>query len=705
MLGRTPQEANLRREIGVSGSTNEGESASVGGRVLAPLAQSNARLALAVGVVALVVRLACYNELSASTFVKYPFHAAFFLRGEGEASRAFTCSPLYLYYWVGVAKLLGGSLAVGRVVQLSAGALNCALIALIGKALFDWRAGLLSGLAGALYLPFVVHDGTFVSATWVVLLNLLSIGGLLWHRRRPGAGLPLGGLALGLSACARPNALLLAPFFGYWALSPWRRSGARLRVSIVGGVVFGATVLAPPALVTARNYWVARDFVPVMSDGGIVFYLGNNEMDNGFMYTWPRYEDLFFVRPGEVDPTHRVAHEIAERETGRHLKPSESSAWWTAQAVRFVRERPLQWMWLAARKVAYTWTGFEAHDVAAAFDAQDALLRRHCFLHFASVGALGLIGAVWFRRRVRELLPLYGLLVTYTLTGALFTVVARYRIPMVPALLWFGAGLVVALAEAARGRAWGTVGPVLAAAVCLSGVMSYRNYPMRALDAQYRVERDHLGPAEGALRKGRFDEAQVQLEAAIAARATFVTVCRAHGLLAVTYEALGDETSAEKHRAAGRGYVRDPSGGELLLPPPELAGDPVYGLWMSAADELRGGQSARGAHDFRRLCTWVPNLGPAHHCLGLALIEAGRRREGLRELRLARMRDPSCEATHEALVREADGPPEALVAEYRDLVRANPGQSGFEYGLSLAQAKAQTSRPGGGTSARTPPRT
>lgn len=683
-----PQDIGPEQVIRVTQSTVAPYSHPLVQRWLVPLAQSNVRLAVFIFAVSLVVRLACYSELCTSVFIKYPSHAANFLNGEGEAQRAFTCSPLYLYYWLAVAKVFGGSLHAGRIVQLVAGALNCTLIALIGKTLFDWRAGLLAGLCAAFYLPFIAHDGTFVAGTWVVLLNLASIACLQWDRRRPGAGLLLGALALGLSACARPNGLLLAPFFACFALHPRRAAGATWRSVALSATLFMALVVIPPALITLRNYRVQHDFVPVMSDGGVVAYIGNNELCSGFMLTWPRYEDLYFMLPGEVDPTHRIAHDVAEREMGRRLKPSEAAAYFTSEALRFIRERPAGWLWLAVRKLGYTWTGYEAHDVASAFDAQDALRGRH-FPGFSLVGALGLVGAVWFRRRWLDLLPLAGLLFTYTVTGMLFTVVARYRLPMVPALLWLGAGLVVAVVDAARQRRWKAVVPAALGAAVLLSAMSYRNYPMLALDAQYRVERDHLGPAEGAIRGRRLDKAREQLEATIAARPPFAVTCRAHGLMAIVCEAMGDRALADKHRAIGRGYVVDAQEGTMLLPPAELAGDPVHDGWTAAAEALRAGRAKEAVAGFRRLCAWVPNLASLRHCLGVALLRAGEREDGLRQLRLARMKDPGCMATHEAIIQASTDPPAALVAEYEDLVRANPAAPGFKQGLALAEAKAR----------------
>jgi len=659
----------------------KGARPSVFGAVL----NSDIRLAFLVFALALLIRALNYDLLSGDFFLKYPAQAALYLMGKAEATRPFTASPLYLFYWIGVAKLLGGSVAAGRVLQILIGSANCALIAVLGKRLFTPATGLLAGLGAAFYLPFIVHDGSFVSASVVVFLNLCAM--VLLERARWGSkvGLVAGSVALGLSATARLNVLIWAPFLGLWALWPRRdaRPGSR-SASWAWGGVFGLLVLMPPTLVTARNYWVGRDFVPVMSDGGIVFYLGNNEMDIGPMYFWPRYEDLFAILPGEVDPTHRIAQGIAERELGRPLKVSEASAFWMEQGLQFIRERPLQWAWLAVRKAAYTWTGYEAHDVPASFDKEEAIRARFPLPGFAVVGSLGLVGAFWFRRRFLDLLPLYGLLVTYTLTGVLFTVVCRYRIPMAPALLWFGAGFLASLPGTVRERGFRAVALPLVCAACLYGAMSYRSYPLRALTAQYRVENEHLKPAEGAMRSLRLDEAEAHLLATIEAGATYMTTCRAYGLLSRIYDLRGDHERADRYEAIGRGYRIDERWDGLLWPPRELAGDPVFEQWEVGARYFRDGQMAKAARAFAKLCNMVPNLASAQHCYGLALVRAGKTEAGLRRLRLARMKDPSNPATHWALIEFDPRPDTELLTEYRRLGRVHLERPGFRYGLALA---------------------
>ncbi|MDI9585255.1 MAG: glycosyltransferase family 39 protein [Acidobacteriota bacterium] len=654
-------------------------------RAVAAIMGSDSGLALFIFMLALVIRLAHYDQLVQADFLKYPTHAAHFMSGEGEATRPFTCSPLYLYFWVGVGKVLGGSLEAGRWVQIIIGCGSCALIALLGRGLFSPAAGVVAGVASALYLPFMAHDASFVSEPLVMFLNLLSIWS--FHRARLGArlGLPAGAVALGLSAAARPNGLLLLPFFVAWGLGFGDREAATQHRRIPLFALLCLLALLPPGLVTVRNSRMAGDFVPVMSDGGIVAYIGNNGMNSGFMYAWPRYEDLYLTKPGEVDPTHRIAHEIAEKELGRRLSVTEASAFWTRQATRFVREHPARFVCLLVRKIGYNWTGYEAHDVASCFDREDALRGRPYLLRFTLVGAVGLVGAGWFIRRFATLLPLYALIGAYTLTAALFTVVARYRIPMIPALILLGAGFAVDAWQLVRSGETRRLRFSLLCLLALLLAMGYRNYPMRALDAQYRVERESLSPAEGALKAGKLDKARGLLEQTIAANSTFMTTCRAHGLLAVLEKVLGEDEESRIHALVGRGWAFGQQDPEILVPPPQLSDDPLAEMWLRACQELEAGNASHACREFLDLTRMVHNLVPLRYNLGLSLIRSGDIGAGLYELRLARMKDPSCLPVHRLIVESCPrAQRDHLVSEYAELAEKHTTQLGFRYGYALA---------------------
>ncbi|MBN2449185.1 MAG: tetratricopeptide repeat protein [Lentisphaeria bacterium] len=636
---------------------------------------------LLVAVLALAVRLAALPLVARPEYVfaKYPVLALAMLRGEGQARTAFTASPLYLYFWMAMHRLLGSWMGAAIPVQMALGALMCAGVAIAASGWCGRRAALGCGICAALYLPFVVNDASFVSEGLVLLCNTAALACLAKLQRGPRLAWALGaGVALGLSGMARPNILLYVPFAMAAAWLGCAGSLRRRRLALAAAVLLPA--LAGPLLLTVRNAVVSGQPVLVMSDSGIVLYLGNNELDTGLSYFWPRHEPLFEALPGEVDPTHRIAHEIAEKETGERLGPADAARFWRHEALRFPRQYPLEYAGLLLRKVRYVWHAVEAHDVQTTF-TQEQELRRWPLLRFGWVAPLALIGLAMHLRSWRRQVPLYGLLFTYTATGVLFTVVARYRLPMLPAVLilaWMG---IAAFRGLVRGGRWGRVAAWGVAAVACFLLVNLGDYHTRSLVRGYTASVDTVNRAEAALRAGDHARARELYLRTVAEAPTFALVTQARyslGLLALR-EGNIEEAVRWRQEAAGP-----------RLPDPELAHVPGRAelerhlrtnsddveTWYGLGARLWAEEEyAEAEKSFAEVTRRVPVFAPAHLNRAWCLFRMGRLGESRRWAEAARRLQPELEGVHGLLLRLAaaeDRLPQ-LEREYERLVRIDPG--------------------------------
>ncbi len=93
--------------------------------------------------------------------------------------------PLFLalIYW-----LTGGSYLAVRWVQISIGLFNIFLVYLLGKNLFDYRAGLFSALGVATYWAFVHYDMELNQLTIYIAVNLLCFNLLLQAHKKKQIG-------------------------------------------------------------------------------------------------------------------------------------------------------------------------------------------------------------------------------------------------------------------------------------------------------------------------------------------------------------------------------------------------------------------------------------------------------------------------------------------------------------------------------------
>jgi tetratricopeptide (TPR) repeat protein len=224
-------------------------------------------------------------------------------------------------------------------------------------------------------------------------------------------------------------------------------------------VVLGILVVVAP--VTVRNFVVERDFVPITSNGGLNFFIGNGEGATGG-YVKPQGLDIVTDPDGEL---------IAERALGRDLKPSEVSGYWYGRAWENIRANPGPWLKLMARKVAFVMSSYELPQLENYyFQKRYSRLLALPLPGFALIAPLGLVGlGLTFLRRRPRLLSLYSSV--YLLSIAAFFVVARYRLPVVPVLIVLAAYAVVELVGRARSQDWAALAvPAIAFAVLLYAV-------------------------------------------------------------------------------------------------------------------------------------------------------------------------------------------------------------------------------------------
>ena len=301
-------------------------------------------------------------------------------------------------------------------------------------------------------------------ATWLAMfLNLLLVWLLLETGARRGAWrwLVNGGL-LGLSAIARPNILLFAPavlvWLGFLHRSSWRRA-----LSYAGCFILGTALFIAP--VTVRNYVVGDDRVLISSAAGVNFFIGNNPGSDGMTAIVPG-------TPAEWWAGYEAQIGRAEKATGRPLKASEVSQYYWREGLRFMWDRPGEAAALLGRKLAIFWSRWEVsnnQDIRFVTD-NFAPVVKFLPLSFWAVGSLGLLGLLISFGQLRRLFPLWGFVLIYMVSVVAFFVTARYRLPVVPALMVLGSNAVFWCIEAVRSTRWPSLGlaaAVLAAAAVL----------------------------------------------------------------------------------------------------------------------------------------------------------------------------------------------------------------------------------------------
>ncbi len=397
-------------------------------------------------------------------------------------------APLYIWFLGTVYKLFGVDAAVApRAIQALLGSLGCGLLFLLGQRLFSRTVGVVAGLAMALDWTLVVFDGELLIVPLIVFLDLALVLSLVRAHDRPSTpAWALAGALLGLSAIARPNVLLFAPAALAWILWVERRRERPWMRALASGALFCAGVLLLVSPVAARNWIVGGERVLVASQGGVNFFIGNNPLSDGVTAVVPG------TSPGWWEGYDQT-HAMVARELGRSPSESEVSQWFFERGLAFWRDEPGAALGNTLRKARYLVNRQEWANNKCLYTFVDEFAPATARLPvgFGLVGPLGLLGLALAMRRAGRLFPLWGFCATYGLSVVLFFVNARFRAPLVPFLILFGASAAVWLVQRARAK---EPLPVAGGALLLAALALFVNWiPDRGLTSAHRVPEDFLG--------------------------------------------------------------------------------------------------------------------------------------------------------------------------------------------------------------------
>ena len=410
-------------------------------------------------------------------------------------------------------------------IQMGLGLATLGVVAALGRRLAGARAGFLAALLLSLYGPLVAAESKRLSTSPGLFLLASSLLALSHAYAKPQTARALrAGCMLGLAVLVRPFFLV---YVGVAPLLHWRPPmAAWLR----RWIPFGLAVAFLVAPVTLRNQVVGDDWVLISSNGGMTFFQGNNiENRSGLLTVIQRFQVF-----GSAEQQELMERSVAEEAMGRALKPSETSRFWAGQAFAFMREHPLAWLRLEARKLYRFVTSFEYADNYSFYLERERIWPlRLLVLPFGALLALGVFGAI-VGLRPHDAAPAgtsrspmaesnsgdaagasdarrgtFRLIVSSALLGMLgcllFYVSSRYRMETVPALAVLGGlGLHRVLEEGRNGWRSGRVrvGAAVGALVLAASFLP-AGAPARS---QESITYLHLGNALESL--GRLDEAR-----------------------------------------------------------------------------------------------------------------------------------------------------------------------------------------------------
>ena len=419
----------------------------------------------------------------------YDRFAHMILEGRFRGEEVYSMNILYPWFLALIYKIAWGKGAV-LCLQALIDSCSCVMIARLGRRHFNGRVGLWSGIVAALYGPFIFYSGALLTPTLIHFFCLATL--LLLARYADAPAWPVAfaaGLTLGLASIGRGNSILLVPL----ALASFPLiAGDRARgLRHWGAFAVGAAILL--VLVTFRNYFVEKEFVPVSANYA-AFYIGHNEKGNG-LYTLPDFVASADFE-GEVGGTRKAVSSAF----GREVTVAESARYLFNQGVAYIRAHPGEDLLRTLKKFYFFWNRTEPGTNLSYYFARDfSRLLRLLPVTFGWLVPLAVIGAAFSRREWKRHLILYLYMSVYLLTGLIFFVSSEYRLPVVPVIILFAVhGFLtlvsrIAAVRRARGprRRWYR-SPLVRAALVLPLLILFCNYRTPLLKAQSLKRVDYL---------------------------------------------------------------------------------------------------------------------------------------------------------------------------------------------------------------------
>lgn len=340
---------------------------------------------------------------------------------EEDGREHFGRAPGYPVFLATVLSLRDDVRAV-RIAQSLAAAIGVLLIAALANLAAGRGAARLAAYMAALYPPLIWMPAYILSETLYSML-ILAAGWILWKAlelpkgsasRRGAVGFFLAGMITGLAALTRPVAM---PFLALALLFLVVRRAPAAALAVLLGAVL---VVAPW---TAYKSTESGRFILIASEGGITLWTGNNPraIGEGDMAANPAIKEL--------------NREIRARHSD--LGPDQLEQVYNREALRFIVGHPLQWSWLVAKKLFYTWVPIGPSYIL--HSTRFLVATVPAYLVVLPFGLLGW-GLLARRRRPRPVV-LYLLVGSVLATNLVFFPQERFRVPVLDPMLLIGAAV------------------------------------------------------------------------------------------------------------------------------------------------------------------------------------------------------------------------------------------------------------------------
>ena len=502
-------------------------------------------LSIVIGV-SVVLRIIILNQWNASVFhyavwsdasTYNQWARSIITTGDWIGKEPFLMTPFYPYFLAVIYSITGESLDIVRLIQNAIGIGTILLIFLSAEKIFNRRAAFFAALLASLYGPLYLFANLLLVETVKVFLLILSFYVLMRAKDEQNLRWWIySGLTLGASILCRPTDILVVGAAVLWiflSIDKTRLSPARTVIVLVAAV----SIIVLP--VTIRNYAVSKELIPITSNGGLNFYLGNNPKAVGVYYN---VDGLDLAN----DPDGRV---FLETTTGKRFTAGQASSHWMKEALVYITEQPVKYLTLIFQKTVLFFhhkeigqLGYNYH-----FISQNAVPMLGYLLSFSILFPLSFVGIIALRKNWKEHLLLFGFLGAQILSVVLFFVTDRFRLSSIPFFILFagyGIDWMIVQWKTRNNKALAIAAGCVAFSVALTSILNVQ------IDDEFSMEHEYIGMNYFNMKL--YEKALYEYQQAIRYKESF----HIHNNIGNVYAAVGNIPAAMKEYQ--RGEVLNP---------------------------------------------------------------------------------------------------------------------------------------------------
>jgi len=321
-----------------------------------------------------------------------------------------------------------------QLVQAFFSSLTILIVYKISTLLFNRIVGTVTAFGFTVYPPLLYYSAKLVPTTFFIFLVTITLFFVLRMRNRKPLSAILAGVTLGLSLVCDPLAFALFPALIIWYfIQPEVRLKDTLFV-----IVISCIVLIPW---TVRNRDIHGRIVPVTTQFGVNFWIGNNPHATGTDY----YEVTSIEEGSFVIMTETLSEDTQKRLAT--MSEIERSRFFFDQGIQFIQQNPPKFLSLLFKKASIYWW-FAPSEINASIDV--AQYRTVYIIFYLPMLLLGLLGIVislvtpLLKNTSLIILTMFFISTTYIVTHV---GLMRYRVPLEVYLLMFACFAIVVIAD------------------------------------------------------------------------------------------------------------------------------------------------------------------------------------------------------------------------------------------------------------------